>query len=223
VNLVERAEQAKEAAAAQARADIALIRSILDRIKADFYQVGLLLKRLKDSRAAAALGYAGFNEMCKAELELSATAVDGLVRIVENYGPDLARRLGRSQALALLKLCDATPEDDTVQALATGTVRLPSGATLDVAGSSVREKEEAAKAIREATGAAKPAKGRTTTADDRRVAAEVEKALRAAGLRAARVRAVATQPSRPSDLRLEGIPVDGLPLLCKALCVRRRK
>jgi hypothetical protein len=222
VDLAERGEQAKEAAAAQARADIALIRSILDRIKADFYQVGLLLKRLKDSRAATALGYAGFHELCKVELDLSGSAVDGLVRIVENYGPDLARRLGRSQALALLKLCDATPEDDTVEDLVGGTVRLPSGSTLDVGDSSVRDKLEAAKEIREA-GAKRPARGRSTSANDRRVAAEAQAALRAAGIPGAKVQAMAGRPSRPSELRFEGIPVDGLGLLCTALCARRRK
>jgi hypothetical protein len=109
------------------------------------------------------------------------------------------RRLGQYQAPAVLELCDATPEDDTAEDLVKGGVRLPSGKLLDVSDSSVRDKKEAVKEIRDSGGKTSGnggAKGGTTTsAEDRRVAAEAEAALHAVGLKRARVWAVA-RPGR---------------------------
>jgi hypothetical protein len=231
--VAERGEAAVAAAVARARADLALVRQIIERIGGDFYAMGVVLKRLKDSGAAAALGYRSFGDMCKAELDLSLTTANKLVRVAEEMGEKLARGLGKTQAFALIKLCDATPEDDTAEGLATGTVRLPSGEVLDVGGSTSREKDEAAKEIRDAAreaarksgdeGGSKAPRGRTTSAEERRVAAEAEAALHAVGLKDARVRAVATRPGKPGALRIEGIPTTQVALLCKALCRRRGK
>jgi hypothetical protein len=183
-----------------------------------------VLKRLKDSRAAQALGYRSFAEMCSVELEISGRTAADLIDMVENVGPVFARHHGRSQVLAMVKLCRATPEDDTVEDLVEkGRVPLPSGKDLDVGGSTVREKEDAAKEIRDATPTeGKKKRGTTTSAEDRRVAAEAEAALHAVGLKRAEVRAVA-RPGKVADLRIEGIPTSDMALLCKALCGRRRK
>jgi hypothetical protein len=176
-----------------------------------------------------ALGYRSFGELCEVELEITATAANNLVRVAEEMSARLANGLGLTQSLALLRLCAATPEDDTAEELAEGVVRLPSGEELDVKDSSSREKDAAAKEIRDAgrdrrdDGAAKPSRGKTTTAEERRIAAEAEAALHAVGLREATVRAVATRPGKPGNLRIEGVPALQVALLCKGLCGRRRK
>jgi len=208
----------------QARADVAHARSLVEEIKRAFYDLGVVLKRLRDSGAAQALGYRTFAEMCKGELQLSGSTASDLIRIVESVGRNVALGLGQSQVLALVKLCEATPEDDTVEEIVRkGNVRLPSGKVLDVPGSSVRDKREATKEVREAaSGGKRNTKGSSTSAEDRRVAAEAEAALQAVGLKRASVRAVA-RPGKVGDLRIEGIPTSEMRLLCKALCGARRK
>ena len=57
---------------------------------------------------------------------------------------------------------------------------------------------------------------------ERRLAAEAEAALHAAGLKRATMRAVA-RPGKVGDLRIEGMPTSGMGGLCKALCGRRGK
>ena len=138
------------------------------------------------------------------ELEISGRTAADLIDVVENVGPRFARRYGQSQVLAMVKLCRATPEEDTVEDLAErGHVGLPSGEVLDVGGSSVREKEDAAKEIRDATASeGKKKRGTSTSAEDRRVAAEAEAALHAVGLKGAEVRAVA-RPGKVADLRID--------------------
>jgi len=220
------------AIAEQARGDVALIRERIARIKRDFYEIGLALSRLKDPAAFGALGYKAFHACCKAEVGISATKADELVAIATSMSADLARGLGQKNALALLTLCRATPQDDRPADLASATLTLPSGEVLDVGGSSARDKLAAAKEIREkgdsstrpgASAATKKPRGRTTTAEERRVAAEAEAALHAAGLRDASVRALATNPGKPAVLRMDGIPTTELATLCKALCRGRRK
>jgi hypothetical protein len=185
----------------------------------------LVLKRLRDSAAAQALGYRSFEELCKKAIAMSGSAASRLVRIVEKLPPELARELGLSKSLTVLQLCEATPEDDTPEDIVRDGVRLPSGDVLDVGRSTVREQKEAATKIREAgdkTGGDTARGGLKTSAEDRRVAAEAEAALHAAGLKRARVRAVA-RPGKVGDLKIEGIPTSGMGRLCKALCARQGK
>jgi len=217
----------------QARADVALICERIARIKQDFYEIGLALSRLKEPAAFRALGYTAFHACCKRELGISGAKADQLVAIATSMSAEIARGLGQMNALALVTLCRATPEDDRPEDLASGSVTLPSGEVLDVGSSSARDKLEAAKEIRatttrpsagkEASGGGKRPRGRSTTAEERRVAAEAEAALHAAGLRDASVRAVATKPGKPATLRMEGIPTTEMATLCKALCKGRRK
>jgi hypothetical protein len=210
LSLAERADAAIAKVVEQARIDIGAIRELMGR-KERFFDIGLSLKRLKEGGAARALGHRSFVELCESELEMSGAVATRLVRIVENMSRELAERLGQYQALAVLELCDATPEDDTPDEVATGTLRLPSGKTFEVTSSTVREKKDAAKEIREGAKAREGSRksGMTTSAEDRRVAAKAEAALQAVGLERAKVRAVA-RPGRVADLRIEGIPTSEL-------------
>ncbi|HEY8078180.1 MAG TPA: hypothetical protein VIF62_28830, partial [Labilithrix sp.] len=100
---------------------------------------------------------------------------------------------------------------------------LPHGKSLDVRTASTRAIEQAAKTIRQATRAAKPRRGRTTTADERALAAAAQRALRAAGLARAIVVAVATKPGEVSDLRIQHVPADRLSHLARALAALAKK
>ncbi|MEJ7729022.1 MAG: hypothetical protein WKG00_07400 [Polyangiaceae bacterium] len=198
-----------------ARADVALVRALMDRIKRTFFELGEALSRLKRPAAFASLGYSSFQELCKVELGISVTKANELIAIATNMSAALARGLGQKHALALVTLCKATPEDDTPEQLVGRRIPLPSGKVLDVDKSSTREKREAAKELLAGRGI----KGaRTASLQERAVAADAQKKLRAAGLERATVQALATRPGQPSDLRIDGVPVPALPTLCTALC-----
>jgi hypothetical protein len=209
--LVEEAERAGEDAAAQARRDVALIRERMAQMKSHFYEIGLALARLKRRPAHVALGYSSFGALCTRELGFSRAKADELVMIATNVSAELARGLGQKNALALVALCRATPEDDSPEELVRTTVRLPSGETLEVAKASAAKKLNAAKALRDAAMDSGPSgrkgRGRRTTVEERRVAREIEARLRAAGLERARVEAVATRQGQGADVRLEGVPL----------------
>ena len=50
-------------------------------IRDSFYDVGLALSRLKPHAVVQALGYRTFEELCAAEVELSVTTCDALVKL----------------------------------------------------------------------------------------------------------------------------------------------
>jgi hypothetical protein len=156
--------------------------------------------------------------MCAREVELPASTVNELVDIASNMTGRLARGAGHSKALGMVRLCQATPEDDLPEDIAEAEVPLPSGGVIDVKGSTAREVLEAAKEIRRANPTAGSRGGRTVKASDRATAAELEKKLRAAGLERARVQAVATRAGQQGDLKIEGVPVGAVGTLCQAIC-----
>jgi hypothetical protein len=222
------AEVAKAEVLRQARTDVELVRARIDRIKQDFFEIGVVLGRLKQPAAYGALGYASFAELCKRALKLSVTTALELVSISANMSPELARGVGQKNALELVTLCRATPEDDTPEEMAGAQLPLPSGEVLDVANSTVREKQEAAKAIREARRAAegladKPTRGRSTTARERSTAADLQKRLRAAGLERARVEAVARGAALGADLAIDRVPMAQMATLCAVMCGKAKR
>jgi hypothetical protein len=198
-----------------ARADVATVKELMDRIKKSFFELGEALSRLKRPAAFASLGYSSFLELCKVEVGISVTKANELIAIATNMSIELARGLGQKHALALVTLCKATPEDDTPEELVGRRIQLPSGGVLDVDRSSTREKREAAKELLAGRGI----KGaRTASLEERAVAADAQRKLRAAGLERARVQALATRSGQPSDLAIAGVPVPALATLCTALC-----
>ena len=198
-----------------ARADVALVRELMDRIKRTFFELGEVLSRLKQPAAFASLGYSSFQELCKVELGISVTKANELIAIATNMSPALARALGQKNALAVVTLCKATPEDDTPEQLVGRRIPLPSGKVLDVDRSSTREKREARRSSCRARG-----KGR---ARPRCKSAPWPPTLRgscAQGLERATVQALATRSGQPSDLTIDGVPVPALSTICTALCGR---
>jgi hypothetical protein len=201
-----------------ARADIALIKGLVQQIKRAFYEIGAALGRLKDPARIAVLGYRSFHEMCARELGMSESKANDLVAIASNMTAEEARGMGQMDALSLVTLCKATPEDDRPADLVDAKVPLPSGEVLDVGKASARERLEAAKEIRRASGAAGTRGGRSVTAKERSPAADLQKRMRAAGLKRASVEAKATRAGQQADLVIAGVPVGAVSRLCAAIC-----
>ena len=152
---------------------------------------------------------------------MSSAAADRLVSIVSNLSRELALQFGQKGSLALVALCEATPQDDTPADIVGSKVKRPGGELVDVSKVSANEALRIAKEIRAERaggGGSGKVRGRTALPAERARAAELQRRLVAAGLRRATVTAVATRPGQPSDLRIEHIPVAELERLCKALC-----
>ena len=189
-----------------------------------FYDIGEALAELSHPDMIAALGRKTFAEVCKKDCGLSASLAQGLIRMVTTMTRDEALAAGgQTKAIALAALAQATPELDTPDAL--GKKRaflLPDGEEVNLASASAQEVEHAAVVVRRAAAAkgaksGKKVRGRTTTADERELAAMLERKLHALGLRGAKVSAVATKPGQGGDLRFEHIPCAKLDLLKKAI------
>lgn len=221
VALAEHAEQqasAKKARlASTAKADIALVRRRQAQITESFYDIGEALVRLKRPEIVKAAGRATFRELCERDLEMSLATADRLVAIVTHVAREDALRMGQQRALALAQLANATPEADSAAQLETKTRKLPSGKRLDLSKASTREIEAATRELRATKPAAKPARGRTTTPQEKETAAALQAALRKNGLERSRVVAVATKPGQPADLRIDRVPVTELAALRRAL------
>lgn len=201
-----------------ARADIALIKGLVDRIKRAFWEIGAALGRLKDPARVAVMGYRSFHEMCKEELKMSASSADNLVAIAANMTEAEARGMGQMDALSLVSLCKATPEDDRPADLIDAKVPLPSGEVLDVRNASARERLDAAKEIRRAQEGAGTRGGRSVSAKEQSTAAELQKRMRAAGLERATVEVKARRAGQQGDLVIGGVPVGAVSTLCAAIC-----
>jgi hypothetical protein len=89
-----------------------------------------------------------------------------------------------------------------------------SGRVVDVETASTRELAAAVKELRTASPSGR---GKTTTPDERARAQSLQKALRAAGLTRAHVRAVAFKPGQGADLAITGVPMARAALLGKRL------
>lgn len=202
----------------EGRADVALIHARKERISEDFFDIGEALVRLKRPGIAEALGYSGFVELCERELDMAPQKAAQLISIVKAIPREQARALGQERASALITLAEATPEDDTALSLATTTLTLPGGKTLDLSKASTREIRDAAKAVRQAstpTGNS-PARGATTTLAERNLAADLQRALHGHGAEEARVTAVA-RPGRGALVRIERVPLASLHALANAI------
>ena len=95
---------------------------------------------------------------------------------------------------------------------------MPSGEVLDVRNASARERLDAAKEIRRASAGAGTRGGRSVSAKERSVAADLEKRMRSAGLERARVEAKAGRAGQQADLVISGVPVGAVSTLRAAIC-----
>ena len=184
-----------------------------------FYDIGLALQRLKAKEMYGALGYTSFAELCEKEAKLSPSLAERLIGVASHLTRSKAIAMGQTTAMALIDLAKATASNDTPASLLRRTkFTLPDGSELDTRSASAREIERAAKAIRQAKPKAEgPTRGRTTTPEERAIAARLEVALHKAGFTHVKVTAVASVPGKPAHVRIEGMPIEALRKLAKAI------
>ena len=180
-------------------------------------EMGQAIVRLKEPVVYQALGYPSFAALCEVELPMAARTADELATIATQFTPEEALGMGQKKALAVLRLCRATVEDDTPSEVAIATVTLPTGKTLDVKSASARRTAEAATEIGAATRQGGK-KGQSAKSEERTAGATLEAKLRAAGLSGARVRVMKGKGRLGALLRMDGIPLAQLRTLCKAIC-----
>jgi hypothetical protein len=214
----------KRARLAKRAADlVALVRRRRTEISDAFYDMGEALAELKAHDMLSAMGVRTFAELCQTKLGISVSLAQQLVDVVTKMTREQAVTMGQTKAIALIALAAATPEADTAAELFDkGRVRLPGGAAIDARTASARAIERAAKHVRDAHDRGKPRRGRTTTAEERAVAAALQKALRAAGIARATVEAIATKPGVISDLRIAHLPIDAIATAARALAAGAR-
>ncbi len=215
--LLKRARQAHERRIARLRTRalelVALVRRRKAEIADAFYDMGEALRELGTDDMLLALRRKSFEEVCKKDCGISVALADSLVKVVKAMTRREAIRFGRTKAIALVELAAATPADDTPAGLARQQqVRLADGESVDPRRASAQTIEAAAKRERQFQAARRGGarRGRTTTAEERALAAELQKRLRKRGLDRVTVTAVATKPGRESDLRIEHVPCGAL-------------
>ncbi|MBI2395870.1 MAG: hypothetical protein HYV09_40275 [Deltaproteobacteria bacterium] len=211
-----KADAARARLLARAREDVALIKRRKQEITEAFYDIGEALLRLRKEPIPKLLGYDGFGELCSRGLGIAASSANDLIAIVTRVSRRDALKWGKEKTLALVALADATPAEDEPTAIDAKALE-----GLDPNKASVRELKAPAKAQRTVAkqkGAA--SRGRTSSAEERRVAAAIQTALRKAGVKTATVSAVATRPGAASNVRIEGVPFAALRLLRRALPAR---
>ncbi|MBI2394941.1 MAG: hypothetical protein HYV09_35555 [Deltaproteobacteria bacterium] len=210
------AEAARARLSKQAREDIALVKRRKTEFTEALYDLGEALLRLRKDPIPKLLGDRGFSDLCQRGLDLSPTNAGKVIEIVERLPRRDALKWGKEKAHALIELADATPAADTplkIDAKALGEVD-PKRAT-------VRELQALAQKERGKKKAAP--RGRTTTKEERELAARLQSALRKSGAKTATAAAVATKPGAPAKLRIE-VPSDRLDDLRGAItAVHRRR
>lgn len=211
--LAKRAAALAEAARArllkQAREDVALIKRRKAEIAEAFYDIGEALLRLRKDPVPKLLGFKGFGDLCKRGLDISASTAARLIEIVERLPRRDALKWGKERAVALIELADATPAADSPQKIDPKVL-----GKLDPKRATTRDLQELAQKVRAKKKTT--SRGRTTTAEERALAAKLQAALRKDGTRTATVEAVATKPGAAAKLRIE-LPADRLASLRKAI------
>jgi hypothetical protein len=94
--------------AAQAEADLALVRRRKGAMGTFFFEVGEALLRLRKPGVAEAMGHADSYAMVRKEAGLAPAQVDELVEIVTHVRRDEAERMGHGRAAILARLAATT-------------------------------------------------------------------------------------------------------------------
>ncbi len=181
VALAERATAAHQrrmvVIAAKGRDAIGLIVASRRAVATNYFTMGEAIAVLKTPGMPEALERKDFAEICEKDLQMSEESANELVGLVKRLTRATLELLGRERANAMLALVDATPADDSVEEILTGTLRLPSGKKLVVRDASTAVIYAAAKEYRQARALApgKRSEGFTTSTDERARYAKAEK------------------------------------------------
>ncbi len=163
---------------------IAQIQKRQARIAEDFYQMGVALEALSRPALYQAAGHKSFKELLSARRLLKPTTAYKLIAVVDHYSKAQAQQIGIEKAYALTRFVAATPAADLAAVLVREN---PLIGRIPLDRISVRDLNLATARVRRA--ATKPTKDPEAKAA-RRTARELQRTLRAAGARSAKVRAV---------------------------------
>jgi hypothetical protein len=181
--LLDRARAASSANAQRARALIAEIRTLLERITESAHRIGVLLDDLRDPALYHSLGYDSFEALLRGEDLMSRAQAQKLITVAATYTPAMLRQLGVSKAYALVAYVERTPDSDIAAALARDDAPI-NGKPISQA--TVRDIRLAAKEIALRTRAPSRTGGRPRTTDPvaeaKKKLAAIERALRARGI-----------------------------------------
>ena len=187
----------KKRLATQGRSLLALVRDKRRVIAMSFYEMGQSLAGLADAQVYGALGYASFEAMLHAELEMSASQAERLMATALRLGEDQAADLGYEKSLAVASALALPGSKLAGKKLSIGRQ------TLDTSAVSAAVIEEAATTVRRTRQkSGGPARGNTTTPMEREAASACEAELRRAGAKSATVKVIATKPGRPADVAI---------------------
>ncbi|MBL8715615.1 MAG: hypothetical protein JNL79_06445 [Myxococcales bacterium] len=211
-----KASAARDRLLKQAREDVALVKRRKAEIAEAFYDIGEALLRLRKDPIPKLLGHKGFADLCRSGLGIAPSTAARLVDIVERLSRRDALRWGKEKAHALIDLADATAASDTPQRIDAKVL-----GKLDPAKATVREIQTLAQKQRAARKAPHP-RGRTTTAEERALARQLQAELRKGGARTAKVEALATKSGATAKLRIE-VPADALAKLASAIAAVHRR
>jgi hypothetical protein len=213
--LAKRAEKLAQAKRTQiaenARKDIALIKEKKDVVQAAFYEIGQALVRLSDPMVPRALGYASFKELLAKELGMGVETADRYKGMALRLHETDAIQMGAQKASAVVEVLDAAGAKGLPPG---GRLVLAKGRTVDLKAAGADELEALAKELRRKKG--KPARGRTSTAEERAIVKAIEVAAKKAGIREGSFECLATKPGKPADVRIR-VSIADLGALHRAL------
>jgi hypothetical protein len=153
----------------------ALVRRRLSAIVESFYDIGEALVEIQAKKLYSAAGYANMQAYLAGEALMSPRQAYKLIAVVKRVPRDLAMKLGREKAYALVMYTDATPEADTVTAIIRSDVRVGKARAR---AASVRDIVEATRVVQSQKEAARPVSAKEKA--KAKHAANVERAVRAA-------------------------------------------
>ncbi len=134
---------------ALAHDDIALIRLKKMEIAEAFFEVGRALARLRKKGVAETLGYRGFTELVKSELDFSVEFAEQLIDVATIVPRAHAVRWGQTKSIAVAEIAKAA--GGTTAPIQVGPkMLLPSGKVFDAASATPAEARMTAKELRQA-------------------------------------------------------------------------
>jgi len=98
-------------------------RSPKAQIATAFYDIGALLKQVRDGELFRAKGLDTFEDYLAGEVDLSRTTAYKFIKIVETFPKALASRYGPEKLYAAVALIEATPDEESKTAIS--TLRVP--------------------------------------------------------------------------------------------------
>lgn len=183
-NVVEGARLETIAARERGEKLVALVQAKKVQIARNFYDIGKALSELRRDKLYVALGSASLSQLLRDRDLVGLTQAKKFMAIADAFDRTKALELGTEKAYALVRMANATPEDDTPLQLATGNLRV-AGKTKKAAVLTATDIEKAARALQAKTGTARKQSPEEKAAQT--AARKLQASLRRAGAKRALV------------------------------------